>query len=62
VLPLIIFRITVDRPRFNEPLEVIKFICKEFWAELFQKQVDNLKTNHRVRNPCQHPFPSLIPQ
>lgn len=43
----LIERITVDRPRFNEPLEVIKFICKEFWAELFQKQVDNLKTNHR---------------
>eukprot|EP00873_Tetraselmis_striata_P025716 jgi/Tetstr1/445980/TSEL_003537.t1 len=40
-------RMTADRPRFGEPLEVIKFICKEFWAEMFQKQADNLKTNHR---------------
>lgn len=43
---------TADRPRFGEPLEVIKFICKEFWAEMFQKQADNLKTNHRVRRAC----------
>ena len=40
-----------DRQRFGDHLEVIKFICKEFWAELFQKQVDNLKTNHRVSSP-----------
>ena len=43
-------RYTTDRARFADSLEVIKFICKEFWSEVFKKQVDNLKTNrHRVR-------------
>eukprot|EP00976_Prorocentrum_cordatum_P112144 1195485-Prorocentrum_minimum.AAC.3 len=36
---------TIDRARFSDHLEVIKFICKEFWNELFKKHVDNLKTN-----------------
>ncbi|CAL0302257.1 unnamed protein product [Lupinus luteus] len=40
-------RYTIDRPRFNDHLEAIKFICKDFWSELFKKQIDNLKTNHR---------------
>jgi len=38
-------RYTLERARFSDHLEVIKFICKEFWNELFKKQVDNLKTN-----------------
>jgi trafficking protein particle complex subunit 6 len=37
-----------DRPRFTEPLDMIKFICKDLWSLFFRKQVDNLKTNHRV--------------
>ncbi|KAL3573574.1 hypothetical protein D5086_024187 [Populus alba] len=40
-------RYTMERPRFTEHLEAIKFICKDFWSELFKKQIDNLKTNHR---------------
>ncbi|CAM6101974.1 unnamed protein product [Calypogeia fissa] len=36
-----------ERPRFGDHLEAIKFICKDFWTEVFKKQVDNLKTNHR---------------
>ena len=42
------FRYTMERPRFSDHLEAIKFICKDFWSELFKKQIDNLKTNHRV--------------
>lgn len=38
-----------DRPRFTDSLDVIKFLCKDMWTILFRKQVDNLKTNHRVR-------------
>ncbi|KAI8909045.1 NO signaling/Golgi transport ligand-binding domain-containing protein [Gorgonomyces haynaldii] len=38
---------TVDRPRFVDTLDVIKFVCKEFWIAVFQKQIDHLKTNHR---------------
>jgi hypothetical protein len=45
---LFIFRYTMERPRFSDHLEAIKFICKDFWSELFKKQIDNLKTNHRV--------------
>ncbi|CAL5221816.1 g4072 [Coccomyxa viridis] len=40
-------RYTGNRGRTGEPLEVIKFICKEFWVAVFRKQVDNLRTNHR---------------
>ncbi|KAJ3179844.1 Trafficking protein particle complex subunit 33 [Geranomyces variabilis] len=40
-------RITKDRPRFLDNLDVVKFICKDFWIALFKKQIDNLKTNHR---------------
>ena len=32
-------RYTANRGRLGEPLEVIKFICKEFWAAVFRKQV-----------------------
>lgn len=28
-------------------LEVMKFICKEFWHEVFGKHIDKLQTNHR---------------
>lgn len=38
----------MERPRFADHLEAIKFICKDFWTEVFKKQIDNLKTNHRV--------------
>jgi len=38
----------MERPRFSDHLEAIKFICKDFWSEIFKKQIDNLKTNHRV--------------
>eukprot|EP01126_Amoeba_proteus_P001512 TRINITY_DN10447_c0_g1_i2.p1 TRINITY_DN10447_c0_g1~~TRINITY_DN10447_c0_g1_i2.p1 ORF type:complete len:137 (+),score=21.78 TRINITY_DN10447_c0_g1_i2:168-578(+) len=38
---------TTDRPRFNEKIDIIKFICREFWQLLFQKQVDSLRTNRK---------------
>lgn len=30
-----------------DPLETVKFICKDVWIALYDKQVDNLRTNHR---------------
>ncbi|KFH43133.1 Trafficking protein particle complex subunit-like protein [Hapsidospora chrysogenum ATCC 11550] len=36
-----------DRPRFNDTLDVIKFLCKDLWSLVFGKNIDNLKTNHR---------------
>lgn len=46
---LILCRFARDRPRFSDNLDVIKFLCKDLWSILFRKQIDNLKTNHRVR-------------
>lgn len=44
----LIERYTMDRLRFNEKIDIIKFICREFWTTLFQKQVDSLRTNRKV--------------
>eukprot|EP01024_Parvocaulis_polyphysoides_P001777 TRINITY_DN10506_c0_g1_i1.p2 TRINITY_DN10506_c0_g1~~TRINITY_DN10506_c0_g1_i1.p2 ORF type:complete len:133 (-),score=18.21 TRINITY_DN10506_c0_g1_i1:18-416(-) len=33
--------------RLSEQLDIIKFICKDFWSQVFGKNVDNLKTNHK---------------
>ena len=41
-------RFSRDRGRFGDTLDVIKFVCKDLWMLVFRKQVDNLKTNHRV--------------
>ncbi|RHY90024.1 hypothetical protein DYB31_013384 [Aphanomyces astaci] len=40
-------RFSRDRPRLLEPLDVIKFLCKDFWIHIFKKQIDKLQTNHR---------------
>mmetsp|Transcript_15999 Transcript_15999/g.46673 ORF Transcript_15999/g.46673 Transcript_15999/m.46673 type:complete len:200 (-) Transcript_15999:251-850(-) len=40
-------RLSTTRPPFTDTLDVMKFVCKEFWYELYRKQVDNLRTNHR---------------
>lgn len=39
-------RLTTDMLRFHdEELDVMKFICREFWSSIFHKQIDNLRTN-----------------
>ena len=40
-------RFSLDRPRFTDALDAIKFLCKDLWQLVFRKQIDNLKTNHR---------------
>ncbi|KAG8950509.1 Trafficking protein particle complex subunit 33 [Tulasnella sp. 419] len=40
-------RLSKDRARFQDTLDTIKFVCKEVWAAVWDKQVDNLRTNHR---------------
>ncbi|KAG6828991.1 hypothetical protein H0H92_006063 [Tricholoma furcatifolium] len=40
-------RLCRDRPLFPETLDAIKFICKDIWVACWDKQVDNLRTNHR---------------
>lgn len=46
--PVPILRFSRDRPRFADTLDMIKFLCKDLWTLVFKKQIDNLKTNHRV--------------
>jgi hypothetical protein len=41
-------RFSRDKARFADTLDVIKFLCKDLWTIVFRKQIDNLKTNHRV--------------
>ncbi|OAQ95868.1 hypothetical protein LLEC1_00269 [Akanthomyces lecanii] len=41
------YRFSRDRPRLNDTLDVIKFLCKDLWSLVFGKNIDNLKTNHR---------------
>lgn len=33
--------------RIGDHLEVVKFLCQDVWKQLFKKQIDGLKTNHR---------------
>uniref|UniRef100_A0A3B4ABT6 Uncharacterized protein n=1 Tax=Periophthalmus magnuspinnatus TaxID=409849 RepID=A0A3B4ABT6_9GOBI len=44
----IIERLTRDSPSFKDELDIMKFICKDFWTKVFRRQVDNLRTNHQV--------------
>lgn len=48
-------RFSRDRPRFTDQLDVIKFVCKDLWGIMYKKQIDNLKTNHRVSCPLPPP-------
>ncbi len=43
----LIERLTRESPKFKDELELMKFVCKEFWVGVFRKQVDNLRTNHQ---------------
>lgn len=45
----LIDRLTLGHRLFADQLDVFKYICKEYWHALFRKQIDNLKTNHKVR-------------
>lgn len=40
-------RLTKERERFLDTLDIMKFICREFWTEIFRKAIDKLQTNNR---------------
>lgn len=44
---------TLDLPLFTRPLDIIKYICKDFWLTVFGHQIDKLQTNHKVCILCQ---------
>ena len=41
-------RLCHGKPYFADTLESIKFVCKDLWTTCWDKQIDNLRTNHRV--------------
>lgn len=47
-------RFSRSHPRFRDDLDVIKFLCKDMWIILYGKQIDNLKTNHKVGSGAGH--------
>ncbi|CAN8062345.1 unnamed protein product [Agarophyton chilense] len=40
-------RLALHRSRLENHLDMVKFICKDFWEAVFNKHVDVLRTNHR---------------
>eukprot|EP00607_Mallomonas_marina_P000627 CAMPEP_0182428400 /NCGR_PEP_ID=MMETSP1167-20130531/22844_1 /TAXON_ID=2988 /ORGANISM="Mallomonas Sp, Strain CCMP3275" /LENGTH=169 /DNA_ID=CAMNT_0024611295 /DNA_START=103 /DNA_END=608 /DNA_ORIENTATION=+ len=40
-------KVAQQRPLPTDNLEMMKFICKDFWEEIFRKKIDKLQTNHR---------------
>uniref|UniRef100_A0A8D1UZC3 Trafficking protein particle complex subunit 6A n=1 Tax=Sus scrofa TaxID=9823 RepID=A0A8D1UZC3_PIG len=46
---------------FREELDVLKFLCKDLWVAVFQKQIDSLRTNHQGTYVLQdNSFPLLV--
>ena len=43
----LIEKLTRESPKFKDELDLMKFVCKEFWVSVFRKQIDNLRTNHQ---------------
>ena len=45
----LVSRLIMGHRLFTDQLDILKYICKDYWLALFQKQIDNLKTNHKVK-------------
>ena len=43
--------LTKDHPTIGNTLEVIKFVCRDLWLNLYSKPIDKLQTNYRVSGP-----------
>ena len=42
----LIERMFPDTFRLTDDISIMKYICKEFWINMFGKQIDNLRTNN----------------
>jgi hypothetical protein len=40
-------RASADKPRFAQTLDIVKFIGKDLWGDLFRKQIDKLQINNK---------------
>jgi hypothetical protein len=54
-------RLTLARAPLASHLDIIKFICKDLFLYVYSKQIDNLRTNHRVSTRLVLPLPRFKP-
>lgn len=40
-------RISRDKERLTEMIDIIKFLCRDFWQDVFRKPIDKLQTNNK---------------
>ncbi|KAA0201947.1 hypothetical protein HAZT_HAZT007190 [Hyalella azteca] len=40
-------RLSRESLRFNDELDLLKYVCKVVWSAVYRKEVDNLRTNHQ---------------
>ncbi|XP_049643268.1 trafficking protein particle complex subunit 6A [Suncus etruscus] len=54
-------RLSQEVLSFRGELDILKFLCKDIWMALFQKQMDSLRTNHQGTYVLQdNSFPLLV--
>ncbi|XP_044615159.2 trafficking protein particle complex subunit 6A isoform X11 [Equus asinus] len=54
-------RLSRETLAYREELDILKFLCKDLWMAVFQKQMDSLRTNHQGTYVLQdNSFPLLI--
>nr|XP_014723798.2 trafficking protein particle complex subunit 6A isoform X16 [Equus asinus] len=41
-------RLSRETLAYREELDILKFLCKDLWMAVFQKQMDSLRTNHQA--------------
>ncbi|XP_044615169.2 trafficking protein particle complex subunit 6A isoform X15 [Equus asinus] len=41
-------RLSRETLAYREELDILKFLCKDLWMAVFQKQMDSLRTNHQT--------------
>ena len=59
---VLVERVARPLPRLTSELEIMKFLCKDFWSTVFGRGVDNLKTNHQgVYTLQDNRFSTLVP-
>lgn len=55
-------RMTRDLPRFRDELDMVKYICKDFWEAINRKKIDHLRANNQgvyvlMDNQCRFLMP-----
>jgi trafficking protein particle complex subunit 6 len=35
-------KLAQNRPLMSDPLEIVKFVCKDFWDDVFKKKVSSV--------------------